>query len=285
MQGLATVIGAAAAMAVASPASPVDRAPVAIEERVDGDGAVTLTWHNAGPVPITADLSLWLTDMVVDDAGADAAPAKSGWIRLTREVAPRARARGAHLLPAHLWSSPRYRYRWAYRFGRRDARPDEVPYHLPWAVGGRYWLGQGYFGKLSHAHEHALDFRMPEGTPVLAARAGIVAATEGSFTRGGLSPDLRAKSNYVVVAHADGTIGTYRHLAFHGVAVQVGQQVRVGQRLGSSGNTGFSSKPHLHFDVRVPSDGHHDHTVPTRFVTRAAPGGEPLQPGRFYEAR
>jgi len=84
---------------------------------------------------------------------------------------------------------------------------------------------------------------------VLASRAGEVAAATDCFARGGQSAEYRAKANYVAVRHAPGLYSRYYHLAKKSVRVRVGQRVEAGQLLGRSGNTGFSSAPHLHFDV------------------------------------
>ena len=84
---------------------------------------------------------------------------------------------------------------------------------------------------------------------VLASRAGEVAAATDCFARGGQSAEYRAKANYVALRHAPGLYSRYYHLAKKSVRVRVGQRVEAGQLLGRSGNTGFSSAPHLHFDV------------------------------------
>jgi murein DD-endopeptidase MepM/ murein hydrolase activator NlpD len=96
---------------------------------------------------------------------------------------------------------------------------------------------------------HAVDFAMPEGTPVVAAREGVVIALEWRHAAGGTSRALLDKGNYVRVRHADDTIATYAHLAHAGVAVEPGEFVAAGRILGYSGATGFASGPHLHFAV------------------------------------
>lgn len=79
------------------------------------------------------------------------------------------------------------------------------------------------------------------GTPVLAAAAGEVIVAKSSGWNGGYGL-------YVVVKHANGTQTLYGHLS--SVAVSVGQVVAKGQKLGGMGNTGRSTGPHLHFEVR-----------------------------------
>lgn len=60
---------------------------------------------------------------------------------------------------------------------------------------------------------------------------------------------LRPRANFVCVQHSDGTYARYFHLSRNGVRVKKGDRVAAGDILGLSGNTGFSSAPHLHFDV------------------------------------
>jgi murein DD-endopeptidase MepM/ murein hydrolase activator NlpD len=95
---------------------------------------------------------------------------------------------------------------------------------------------------------YSLDFAMPEGTPVLAARVGTVLYLQDGFTVGRADPDLLERANLVVVAHSDGTMASYGHLT-PGIPVSVGDTVAEGDVLGLSGLTGFTGQPHLHFHV------------------------------------
>jgi murein DD-endopeptidase MepM/ murein hydrolase activator NlpD len=75
---------------------------------------------------------------------------------------------------------------------------------------------------------------------------------ESDFDKAGLDLEkYGGRANYVRILHADGTMGLYAHLEEGGVLVQVGQHVRAGQEIGLSGNTGFTTGPHLHFAVQV----------------------------------
>ena len=87
---------------------------------------------------------------------------------------------------------------------------------------------------------------MPEGTPIIAARAGIVVKVENQQIGRGTHP----AGNFVRILHDDGTMGVYLHLQKGSVSVAQGQRVETGGYLARSGNTGNSTGPHLHFVVQ-----------------------------------
>jgi murein DD-endopeptidase MepM/ murein hydrolase activator NlpD len=121
---------------------------------------------------------------------------------------------------------------------------------------------------------YAVDFAMPEGTPVVAAREGVVIDVEWRHAVGGASRALLDKGNYVRVRHADGTIATYAHLAHASVAVEPGELVAEGRILGYSGATGYASGPHLHFGVTVEivsRDSVEEVSVPVTFYVGSPP--------------
>ncbi len=108
---------------------------------------------------------------------------------------------------------------------------------------------------------------MMEGTPILAARSGkIVDLYEYSIIGGTSQLDYRF-GNYVLVQHDDFTLGGYYHLKTMGVAVSIGQQIDTGELLGYSGNTGYSSGPHLHFVVQRPLTGKVKESIKISFAT------------------
>jgi murein DD-endopeptidase MepM/ murein hydrolase activator NlpD len=133
-------------------------------------------------------------------------------------------------------------------FARHD---DNYLYALPFTKGSNICVSQGYHGDTSHKglSAYAVDFPVPVGTAVYAAREGIVVGSEGSSSLGGGSPEYRKFANYVIIEHSDGTMGNYYHLRQGGAAVTTGTKVSKGQLIGYSGNTGYSSGPHLHFSV------------------------------------
>ncbi|HZJ95886.1 MAG TPA: M23 family metallopeptidase [Thiopseudomonas sp.] len=136
------------------------------------------------------------------------------------------------------------------RYALGDPRlvPTTSKYPLPWR-GGPFRLSQGANGKYSHftpRSRYALDIAMPEGTPIVAARAGVVVKTENQQAGRGDNP----AGNFVRILHDDGTMGVYLHLQKGSVTVREGQRVEQGSLLARSGNTGNSTGPHLHFVVQ-----------------------------------
>lgn len=132
----------------------------------------------------------------------------------------------------------------AYRY----ARPVPVQFHEA--------IGQGFGGPTHQQPQsrYAVDFEVPDGTPVLAARGGLVIDVVDRFEAGGLDVALDGKANIVRVEHDDGSMALYAHLAPRSARVRIGERVVTGTRLGDSGHTGYASGPHLHFAVQVNED-------------------------------
>ncbi len=159
-------------------------------------------------------------------------------------------------------------YRWIP--GNAFARPDlSVTYRLPFE--GRRQVAQGCGGWFSHrgATANAVDFDMPEGTPVLALRAGRVVILRMSGTEGGLSRAHLGTENRIAVEHDDGTMTLYAHLAANSQRVERGERVAAGDVLALSGNTGLSSAPHLHVELFTPTEDGDRRTWPIPFETDA----------------
>lgn len=147
--------------------------------------------------------------------------------------------------------------------GSSDTEPDaDALYAVPFGGSQPRELVQGYAGEGSHlgSMRYSLDFAMPEGTPVLAAREGVVLYVQDGFLEGGADPALLEQANLVVVAHRDGTMASYGHLAA-GLLVAVGDRVTEGDVLGLSGQTGFTAQPHLHFHVGLRLLGEPGRTI------------------------
>ncbi|MDF3820017.1 M23 family metallopeptidase [Leptospira sp. 96542] len=155
---------------------------------------------------------------------------------------------------------------------------DSVTYLLPFAMGQKVKVVQGYNGKITHKDSimYALDFDMPIGTPVHAARKGYIREIESKYNEGGFKPHLFSKANFIIIQHDDGTFGNYAHLKQGGVVVKVGDFVDAGQLIGFSGNTGYSEGPHLHFEVNRADKNSNSISIPTQFKTQYAES-EPLK--------
>jgi len=96
----------------------------------------------------------------------------------------------------------------------------------------------GYRGTEFHS---GIDIMAPEASAVVAASPGTVE----SVSYGG------GWGRHVIVDHGNGIKTLYAHMIDGSQAVVAGQQVAAGETLGSVGNTGYSTFPHLHFEVYV----------------------------------
>ncbi len=168
------------------------------------------------------------------------------------------------------------------RGGRHN---DHVVYCLPYGQLEMHEVNQSYGGSASHwpgsDDEYSVDFIMPVGNVVCAARPGLVVAVRIDSTKSGTSEEFKNWANYVVIKHDDGTYARYVHLSPNGSLVKIGQIVQARQPIALSGNTGWTDGPHLHFEVYVPVSGEHVRSIPVRFMTRS--GVVPfLQEGVFY---
>ncbi len=104
------------------------------------------------------------------------------------------------------------------------------------AINQRFWGG--------HA---AVDLGAWTGAPVKAADGGYVALATGGWNAG--------YGNHIIIDHGNGFVTLYAHL--NSIFVKPGESVYAGQQIGSVGNTGNSTGPHLHFEIRyqgVPRD-------------------------------
>lgn len=130
-------------------------------------------------------------------------------------------------------------------------------YRLPFIGNKNFYITQAFNGKFSHKgdqNQYALDIAMPEGTAVLAARAGVVMDIAEDFYDGGVDAKKLHRGNYIRILHDDGSMAIYAHLQLESVVVARGQRVEAMQKIAQSGNTGFTSGPHLHFAVQL-NDG------------------------------
>ncbi|MFD4243917.1 M23 family metallopeptidase [Streptomyces sp. NPDC058525] len=144
---------------------------------------------------------------------AEQAAAQAAGAAKTAEMAKTATA-----AKSGLWDKPVEKYTLSATFGK----------------GGSMWSSK-------HSGQ---DFAVPVGTPVDAVAAGTV--VKAGPNGGGDGP---AYGNAIVIKHANNTYSQYAHLSK--IQVKIGQKVAVDQQIALSGNTGNSSGPHLHFEIRT----------------------------------
>lgn len=145
-------------------------------------------------------------------------------------------------------------YNWRIILGDVSKIPDQqFLYSYPVSDLQFHKISQGPGGEFSHQNSFAYDFAMPVGSPVIAARDGIIAFVDVSSDTGGPSPDMVDKANVMSILHIDGTIANYVHLNKNGSFVKEGDKVNKGQIIALSGNTGYTTGAHLHFEVVQPS--------------------------------
>lgn len=199
--------------------------------------------HNRGPASITAIVRISVNNCTLVPLAPPRIAVKP-WQSLTL-------ARIKPLLPGRTCQSSV-----STQFGMGDFTivSDGAALRLPFADGNTFIVGQAFGGPLSsHSNindQHALDINMPERTPIVAARDGVIVECEFGFTNnGGLDIRLKDKANHVLIQHSDGSLTQYAHLSPIPVSIKVGSVVHAGQLIGYSGNTGYSSGPHLHFAV------------------------------------
>jgi len=102
-----------------------------------------------------------------------------------------------------------------------------------------YYHDSNYYRRFRRVHT-GIDLAAPQGTPIYAAKAGVVTAAGWSRVGYGY---------YVKINHGGGVETLYAHMSR--IAVRAGQQVKQGALIGYVGRTGFATGPHLHFEVRI----------------------------------
>jgi murein DD-endopeptidase MepM/ murein hydrolase activator NlpD len=204
----------------------------------------------------------------------------------TVTVPPRSKVNALTVTPIDSKQGSDWSYTYYATWGNLTAKHDENHiYQLPYSAGMSFPVSQGFHGKYSHTGGdcYSIDFKMPEGTPVHAARDGVVVGIKDDSTNGGSDKKFEWDANYVLIQHVDGTLGHYVHLQKNGCRVKLGQKVQAGDWIGRSGNTGHSTGPHLHFAVFKAQNGKQRETVPIKYRTTPVVA-EVLSEGRSYKA-
>lgn len=153
--------------------------------------------------------------------------------------------------------------------GVPGGHPDlQFVYKLPFPAKTSYTVTCGY-GEGDHKDnfKYAVDFDMPEGSMICAARQGTVVAYQDTFNVGAPDQKFENFANYLMIKHDDGSYADYCHLKKNGLLVKLNEKVVAGQPIALSGNTGQSGGPHLHFAVYFIGGDEKRSTVPVIFAT------------------
>ena len=214
------------------------------------EAGVSLIAQNTFFAPVEVAFRLTHTDNV-----GDAVP-RQGLVTL----APRSFAELALVAKADPTAAMGFRCELQHLVGDPQAvhRPKQ-PYRLPYSLSASFPVSQAYPDTITHtdpSSQYAIDFVMPIGTAVYAARAGTVIEVASDFYEAGRDPSVDGpRANIVRVLHDDGTMSLYAHLNWNSIRVVPGQQVARGEYIADSGNTGYTTGPHLHFVVQRNDNG------------------------------
>ena len=239
------------------------------------DGKTEFYVENLQHADVTVTLELELSNF-----------SPSAEVPYTATIPPRSKVNVFDLTPTNPKEDSSWSYTYYATWGSLTAQhEDSHMYTLPYPAGMTFPVSQGFHGKYSHTGGdcYSIDFKMPEGTPVNAAREGVVVGTKADSSVGGGDKKYEWDANYVLIKHDDGTLGHYVHLQEDGVKVKVGDHVQQGQLIGLSGNTGHSTGPHLHFAVFKARNGKQRETVSIKYKTTPVMA-EVLSEGRSYRA-
>lgn len=241
------------------------------------DDYVDFYAENLQPYAVTVSLRVSNTRNLAAPRGKTATKTVAGDSRLSLLRLPKtAPGRGI-----------RYRYVYDWALGSLNPRHDDTYlYRLPYARGKTYGVLQGYGSKFSHTglEEFTIDFNMRVGTPIYAAREGVVARVEESHNIGCWEHGCGRYANFVMILHSDGTTGEYFHLRQDGVLVEQGAYIERGQLIAYSGNTGHTTMPHLHFGVYKASSWGKTESLPIQFETADGVLTKP-RAGRRYRVK
>src|SRR5262245_9268843 len=268
---LTLVVGCPQLAAAEEDCQKEDYGTVCLEVQNEKDRSVTIFAHNRESYEVTITVKATLKNMTSSVKLPYTRALEGGFRQPILKFLPGARGEGE------------WEYSWEWILGSSDARHDDsVIYDLPYK--GTYKVSQGFHGTDSHTgeNEYAVDWDMPVGAAVHAAREGTVVAVRSRNNKGGPSNKFGDLSNFIWIRHPDRTIGSYEHLKQGGAVVKAGDVVSRKQLIGYSGNTGWTSGPHLHFSATRPVDGTKYESFPIRFYSTA--GVITPTQGRAYTA-
>ena len=174
-------------------------------------------------------------------------------------------------IPMHSNSFDKLQTSWGACLGDMDRQIVFNKMSLPFCKGKKYKIIQGY--NVQHSHQtdyshYAIDFGLQVNDTICAADGGFVVGVIKDYSVGGKDKRWEPFANYITLYHPHSGLYTqYAHLKYNGSLVKVGDTVKQGQAIGITGMTGFTSIPHLHFNVLIPcppKDGFK--SVPIAFI-------------------
>jgi murein DD-endopeptidase MepM/ murein hydrolase activator NlpD len=234
--------------------------PGVVVRREDAPGMARIVAENECRCPM--QVAVWLTAGDNVTTGSDASGA-------TAVLAAGESRTVLELRPEQTGSDWSFVYEHGFIAGDPDAaHAPRQPYLPPFAPASAYAVTQAFPDRVTHDtadSRHAVDIGMPEGAGVYAARGGVVVAVAyANFVGGTNRESFVRRANQVRILHEDGTFAVYAHLAWDSIRVRPGQRIVRGEKIAASGNTGFSTGPHLHFAV-LRNAGLQSESVPVEF--------------------
>lgn len=173
-------------------------------------------------------------------------------------------------------------YSWTYHYqyvlGSRLNKYQDIVNYLP-PIKGKFKITQSFNGKMTHFekyNKYAVDIAMPEGTPIYAARAGKVILVDDDFYKNTYGTNKKNEANKIIILHDDGSMAIYAHLELEKAKVYPEMNVQAGDLIGYSGNTGYSSAPHLHFAIMYNHLGE-ETSVPFKFLNSSNQAEIPIE--------
>jgi murein DD-endopeptidase MepM/ murein hydrolase activator NlpD len=180
--------------------------------------------------------------------------------------------------------SLKHNYTWV--IGNKYKRHDNsYIYSLPYKINTSQMVTQGFNGKFSHKGNslYAIDFGLKIGTEIFASRGGVVVLTKNDSDGHGTTDKYIRMANFITIKHNDGTYAKYAHLKKGGVKVNIGQQIKRGEFIGYSGNTGYTNGPHLHMLVFTGKNSKSRKSIPIKFKSKNGIVDKPIR-GQKYTA-
>jgi murein DD-endopeptidase MepM/ murein hydrolase activator NlpD len=229
-----------------------------------------------GPVEITVEFTVADNIFIHNHGQVIGLPGDQTTCRYLLRAGQRARL--FSIRPGNMQRGWQYKYQYTYVPGDPRARADEMFLYSPPFEGDQFPISQAFHGEFSHQDPHnryAVDIAMPVGTPILNARAGVVMEAIGEYFWAGENLSYYGpRSNLIRILHDDGTMALYAHIQRGSLTVKEGQRVSAGEMIARSGNSGFSTGPHLHFCVLI-NQGMDVVSLPFMF---SGPGGQGIVP-------